>query len=70
MESLSVTSILYLQDLFGIYPYFTDFFYMYILVRRAESDGSMSASVSAGPGFDPWWGSKFSAVVARVLIVF
>ena len=27
---------------------------------RAASDGSMSASGSAGPGFDPWQGSKFS----------
>ena len=27
---------------------------------RAGSDGSMSASGSAGPGFDPWQGSKFS----------
>ena len=27
---------------------------------RAGSDGSMSASGSAGPGFDPWRGSKFS----------
>ena len=30
------------------------------LAHRAGSDGSMSASGSAGPGFDPWWGSKFS----------
>ena len=28
--------------------------------RRAGSDGSMSASGSAGPGFDPRRGSKFS----------
>ena len=28
--------------------------------HRAGSDGSMSASGSAGPGFDPRWGSKFS----------
>ena len=28
--------------------------------RRAGSDGSMSASVSAGPGFNPRRGSKFS----------
>ena len=28
--------------------------------RRASSDGSMSASGSAGPGFDPRRGSKFS----------
>ena len=28
--------------------------------RRAGSDGSRSASGSAGPGFDPRWGSKFS----------
>ena len=27
--------------------------------RRAGSDGSMSASGSAGPGFDPRWASKF-----------
>ena len=27
---------------------------------RAGSDGSMSASGSAGPGFDPQRGSKFS----------
>ena len=29
------------------------------LARRAGSDGSMSASGSAGPGFDPRRGSKF-----------
>ena len=28
--------------------------------RRAGSDGSMSASGPAGPGFDPWRGCKFS----------
>ena len=28
--------------------------------RRAGSDGTMSASGSAGPGFDPQRGSKFS----------
>ena len=28
--------------------------------HRVGSDGSMSASGSAGPGFDPWRGSKFS----------
>ena len=28
--------------------------------RRDGSDGSMSASGSAGPGFDPRRGSKFS----------
>ena len=28
--------------------------------RRTGSDGSMSASGSAGPGFDPRRGSKFS----------
>ena len=33
---------------------------MTIIARRAGSDGSMSASGSAGPGFDPWRGSKFS----------
>ena len=27
---------------------------------RAGSDGSMSASGSAGPGFDPWQDCKFS----------
>ena len=33
----------------------------YILTtRRVGSDGSMSASGSAGPGFDPRWSSKFS----------
>ena len=31
-----------------------------ISARRAGSDGSMSASDSAGPGFDPRRGSKFS----------
>ena len=30
------------------------------IVPRAGSDGSMSASHSAGPGFDSWRGSKFS----------
>ena len=29
------------------------------VARRAGSDGSMSASGSAGPGFDPLRGSKF-----------
>ena len=29
------------------------------LARRTGSDGSMSASGSAGPGFDPRQGSKF-----------
>ena len=33
---------------------------MNIVTRRAGSDGSMSASGSAGPGFDPRQGSKFS----------
>ena len=35
---------------------------MYILTyaRRADSGGSMSASGSAGLGFDLQWGSKFS----------
>ena len=35
---------------------------MYVLdfARRAGSDGSMSASGSAGPVFDPRQGSKFS----------
>ena len=30
-----------------------------VQARRAGSDGSMSASGSAGPGFNPRWGSKF-----------
>ena len=30
------------------------------LTRHAGSDGSMSASGSAGPGFDPWRVSEFS----------
>ena len=29
------------------------------MARRAGSDGNMSASGSAGPGFDPRRGSKF-----------
>ena len=29
------------------------------IVRRAGSDSSMSASGSAGPGFDAQWGCKF-----------
>ena len=33
---------------------------LYFIGRRAGSDGSMSASGSAGPGFDPRRGSKFS----------
>ena len=32
----------------------------YIYARRAGSDGSMSPSGSAGPGFDPRQGRKFS----------
>ena len=35
-------------------------FYLYKIARRAGSDGSMSASGLAGPGFDPRQGSKFS----------
>ena len=35
-------------------------FTLFIKVRLAGSDGSMSASGSAGPGFDPRRGSKFS----------
>ena len=31
-----------------------------LLTKRTGSDGSMSASGSAGPGFDPGRGSKFS----------
>ena len=34
--------------------------YLIPIVRSAGSDGSMSASGSAGLGFDPRWGSKFS----------
>ena len=30
------------------------------IARRVGSVGSMSASGSAGPGFNPRWGSKFS----------
>ena len=33
---------------------------LFFLARRTGSDGSMSASGSAGPGFDPLWGSKYS----------
>ena len=29
-----------------------------LIARRAGSDGSMSVSSSAGPGFDPKWDSK------------
>ena len=35
-------------------------FYISYSDRRAGSDGSMSASGSAGPGFDPRRSSKFS----------
>ena len=31
----------------------------YKWAHRTGSDGSMSASGSEGPGFDPWQGSKF-----------
>ena len=37
-------------------------------VRRTGSDGSMSAFGSAGPGFDPRRGSKFSFEIARLYI--
>ena len=33
--------------------------------RRAGSDGSMSASDSEGPGFDPRRGRKFSIGIIR-----
>ena len=36
------------------------FYHILNLARRAGSDGSMSASGSAGPGFDPRRGSKFN----------
>ena len=36
------------------------FFFKIKRLHRAGSDGSMSASGSAGPGFDPRRGSKFS----------
>ena len=32
---------------------------IHFAVRRAGSDGIMSASGSAGPGFNPRWGGKF-----------
>ena len=35
-------------------------FYFTVEAHHAGSDGSMSASGSAGPGFDPWRGRKFS----------
>ena len=35
-------------------------FKLLYIARRAGSGGSMSASGSAGPGFDPQRGSKFS----------
>ena len=41
-----------------IYFSFRNFTFI-IKARRAGSDGSMSASGSAGPGFDPRRGSKF-----------
>ena len=42
------------------FPLSCVFLTFYERARRAGSDGSMSASGSAGPGFDPRWGSKFS----------
>ena len=35
------------------------FIYIAAFARPAGWHGSMSASGSAGPGFDPRWGSKF-----------
>ena len=47
---------IYLRDLKGHQSEIPNFH----MARRAGSDGSMSASGSAGPGFDPRRGSKFS----------
>ena len=46
-----------LRNKIGEFPLFYIF---YSAARRAGSDGSMSASDSAVPGFDPRQGSKFS----------
>ena len=40
-------------------PAMTQIFLSKIVARRAGSDGSMSASGSAGPGFDPRRGGTF-----------
>ena len=47
-----------LVDVSLMFVYFS--FYFYIEARRAGSDGNLSASGSAGPGFDPRRDSKFS----------
>ena len=61
MESLSITCILYLQNFFVIFSGVCSFekFNIIYTARRAGSDGSVSASGSAGPGIDPRQGSKF-----------
>ena len=38
----------------------TNYTYICSIACCTGSDGSMSASGSAGPRFDPQWGSKFS----------
>ena len=44
----------------SIHKIYVNLFISLLLAHRAGSDGSMSASGSAGPGFNPWHGSKFS----------
>ena len=59
----SVLFILLLKKATVCAESFTYFFHVYQLssaVHRAGSNGSMSASGSASPGFDPWRGRKFS----------
>ena len=51
-----------INKLFNFFNIMSSEFYFIFFVfaaRCAGSDGSMSASGSAGPGFDPQWCSKF-----------
>ena len=52
-------SILKFMSYAGTTIYFINFYFQ-CTARCAGSDGSMSASGSLGPGFDPRRGSKFS----------
>ena len=56
---LPLICVSYFVCFLNFLKYFIYLLTILICVRRAGSDGSMSASGSAGPGFDPWRGSKF-----------
>ena len=50
----------YTDSIYWYFCFVIIYFIKCVYARCADSDGSMSASGSAGPGFDPLRGSKFS----------